>query len=123
MEFINLIKLDKNVKKIYQYIVELMTTKGLYDSSLDIQIFNVATLIYQYNKLVNAFVEEGAIVSNDVRGGGQSKKKNPLLADMVAVSESLRKNLKELGLSLDAKVTAVQDTDPLNKLINEMNNI
>ena len=116
MDFISL-------KKIYTYLVELMEIKGIYDSSLDIQIFNVSAQIYQYSKLVNSFVEEAAIVQQDVRGGGTSKKKNPLLADLVALSESLRKNLKELGLSLDSKVTAVQDNDPLSKMIDAMNKI
>lgn len=123
MDFISLIRLDKNIKRIYTYMVELMETKGIYDSSLDIQIFNVSAQIYQYSKLVNSFVEETAIVQQDVRGGGTSRKKNPLLADLVALSESLRKNLKELGLSLDSKVTAVQDNDPLSKMIDAMNNI
>lgn len=123
MDFISLIKLDKNIKKIYTYLVELMEIKGIYDSSLDIQIFNVAAQIYQYSKLVNSFVEESAIIQQDVRGGGTSKKKNPLLADLVSLSESLRKNLKELGLSLDSKVTAVQDNDPLSKMIDAMNKI
>ena len=123
MDFINIIKIDKNVKKIYTYVVELMTKKGLYDNSLDIQIFNVSTLIFQYNKLISAFVDEGAIVENDVRGGGYAKKKNPLLADLVNLSEALRKNLKELGLSLDSKVTAVQDNDPMAKLMNAIGDI
>ena len=123
MDFINIIKIDKNVKKIYTYVVELMTKKGLYDNSLDIQIFNVSTLIFQYNKLISAFVDEGAIVENDVRGGGYAKKKNPLLADLVNLSEALRKNLKELGLSLDSKVTAVQDNDPMSKLMTAISDI
>ena len=104
-------------------MTELLTEKGLYDSSLDIQIFNVACLLFQYNKLVNTFVTESTIVEQSVRGGGVSKKKNPILNELVNCSESLRKNLKELGLSLDAKVTAVADTDPLSNLINDMNNI
>ena len=105
------------------YLTELLTEKGLYDSSLDIQIFNVACLLFQYNKLVNTFVTESTIVEQSVRGGGVSKKKNPILNELVNCSESLRKNLKELGLSLDAKVTAVADTDPLSNLISAMNNI
>lgn len=124
MEFISLIKLDRNIKKIYVYLVDLLKEKGLYDTSLDIMIFNIAAQIYQYNKLLNSFVESDSIIANAVRGKeGHSYKKNPLLADLVNLSESLRKNLREIGLTLESKVTAVQDTDPLSNLISAMNNI
>lgn len=123
MNLLNILKIDKNIRKLINYLTELLTEKGLYDSSLDIQIFNVACLLFQYNKLVNTFVTESTIVEQSVRGGGVSKKKNPILNELVNSSESLRKNLKELGLSLDAKVTAVADTDPLSNLISAMNNI
>lgn len=123
MNLLNILKIDKNIKKLINYLTELLTEKGLYDSSLDIQIFNVACLLFQYNKLVNTFVTESTIVEQSVRGGGTSRKKNPILNELVNCSESLRKNLKELGLSLDAKVTAMQDNDPLSNLINDMNNI
>lgn len=123
MNLLNILKIDKNIRKLINYLTELLTEKGLYDSSLDIQIFNVACLLFQYNKLVNTFVTESTIIEQDVRGGGTSRKKNPILNELVNCSESLRKNLKELGLSLDAKVTAVADTDPLSNLISAMNNI
>jgi hypothetical protein len=123
MNLLNILKIDKNIRKLITYLTELLTEKGLYDSSLDIQIFNVACLLFQYNKLVNTFVTESTIIEQDVRGGGTSRKKNPILNELVNCSESLRKNLKELGLSLDAKVTAVADTDPLSNLISAMNNI
>lgn len=124
MNLLNVLKIDKNIRKLITYLTELLTEKGLYDSSLDIQIFNVACLLFQYNKLVNTFVNSETIVANAVRGQQErSYKKNPILNELVNCSESLRKNLKELGLSLDAKVTAMQDTDPLSNLISAMNNI
>ena len=120
---ISILSVPKPIKKIVNYLTEILKEKQLYDTSLDVQIFNVSSQIYQYNKLMNSFVDEDAIIDNDVRGGGTSRKKNPLLQDLVSISESLRKNLKELGLSLDAKVSAAGDNNPLNNLIQKMNEI
>ena len=69
MNLLNILKIDKNIRKLITYLTELLTEKGLYDSSLDIQIFNVACLLFQYNKLVNTFVTESTIIEQDVRGG------------------------------------------------------
>lgn len=120
---ISILSVPKPIKKIVNYLTEILKEKQIYDTSLDVQIFNVSSQIYQYNKLMNSFVDEDAIIDNDVRGGGTSRKKNPLLQDLVSISESLRKNLKELGLSLDAKVSAAGDNNPLNNLIQKMNDI
>ena len=38
MELIKLINLDKKIKKIYDYLVDILKQKGLYDNSLDVQI-------------------------------------------------------------------------------------
>ena len=49
--------------------------------------------------------------------------RNPITADLVNLSESLRKNLKELGLSLNSEIKGMNTTDPLSNLINELQNI
>lgn len=123
MNLVDIIKVDKRIKKMYQYLVDLMTEKGLYDNSLDFQILNTTGLIIQYEKLITALLSEDVFVINSVGGGGTAKKKNPILSDMVNCSESLRKNLKELGLSLDSKVSGISDNDPLSQLMNKMNNL
>lgn len=122
MSLIDIIKVNKRVKLFYQYLVDLLTEKGLYDSSLDLQILNLAGQIIQYEKLINCLVNEGATIVNNGRDG-QVTKKNPILNDLNNTSDGLRKNLKELGLSLDSKIGAVGDNDPLSQLMNKMNNV
>lgn len=119
----NVLKVNKDVKKISNYIVSILKEKGLYDDSLDIQIFSSACQVYQLNKLMNAYIESTAIIENSVRGGGSSYKKNPLINDLTNVSESLRKNLKALGITYDAKVMGVTDNDPLKNMIDNINSI
>ena len=42
MELIKLINLDTKIKKIYNYLVELLKQKGLFDNSLEVQVLNVS---------------------------------------------------------------------------------
>ena len=73
---------------------------------------------------MNAYIESDSIIANGVRGTDNlAYRKNPLLNDMTNVSESLRKNLKSLGLNFDATVKGVDDKNPLANMINEMNAI
>ena len=123
MDLIKLINLDTKIKKIYNYLVELLKQKGLFDNSLEVQVLNVSCQIYQYQKLINAFVGTESVVEPTKTEKGYKYQRNPLTTDLINLSESLRKNLRELGLSLESKVTGVSNTDPLSNLINEMNNI
>ncbi len=121
MELIKLINLDKKIKKIYDYLVEILKQKGLYDNSLDVQILNVSSQIFQFQKLTNALVQMDI---TPVRTENSYKyQRNPITADLVNLSESLRKNLKELGLSLNSEIKGMNTTDPLSNLINELQNI
>lgn len=121
MELIKLINLDKKIKKIYEYLVEILRQKGLYDNSLDVQILNVSSQIFQFQKLTNALVQMDV---TPVRTENSYKyQRNPITSDLVNLSESLRKNLKELGLSLNSDIKGMATNDPLANLINEMNNI
>lgn len=121
MELIKLINLDKKIKKIYDYLVDILKQKGLYDNSLDVQILNVSSQIFQFQKLTNALV---LMDITPVRTENSYKyQRNPITADLVNLSESLRKNLKELGLSLNSEIKGMNTTDPLSNLINELQNI
>ena len=94
MELIKLINLDKKIKKIYDYLVDILKQKGLYDNSLDVQILNVSSQIFQFQKLTNALVQMDI---TPVRTENSYKyQRNPITADLVNLSESLRKNLKEI---------------------------
>ncbi len=123
MELIKLINLDAKIKKIYNYLVELLKQKGLFDNSLEVQVLNVSCQIYQYQRLINAFVGTDSVIEPTKTEKGYKYQRNPITTDLINLSESLRKNLRELGLSLESKVTGVSNTDPLSNLINEMNNI
>ena len=123
MELIKLINLDTKIKKIYNYLVELLKQKGLFDNSLEVQVLNVSCQIYQYQRLINAFVGTDGVIEPTKTEKGYKYQRNPITTDLINLSESLRKNLRELGLSLESKVTGVSNTDPLSNLINEMNNI
>lgn len=123
MDLIKLINLDNKIKKIYNYLVDLLKQKGLFDNSLEVQILNVSCQIYQYQKLINAFVGTDSVIEPTKTEKGYKYSRNPLTTDLINLSESLRKNLRELGLSLESKVTGMSNTDPLSNLINEMNNI
>ena len=123
MDLIKLINLDNKIKKIYNYLVDLLKQKGVFDNSLEVQILNVSCQIYQYQKLINAFVGTDSVIEPTKTEKGYKYSRNPLTTDLINLSESLRKNLRELGLSLESKVTGMSNTDPLSNLINEMNNI
>lgn len=123
MELIKLINLDSKIKKIYNYLVELLKSKGLFDNSLEVQVLNVSCQIFQYQKLINAFTQTDSVVDQVKTEKGYKYQRNPLTTDLINLSESLRKNLRELGLSLESKVTGMSSTDPLSNLIEEMNNI
>jgi len=123
MDLIKLINLDTKIKKIYNYLVELLKQKGLFDNSLEVQVLNVSCQIYQYQKLINAFVGTESVVEPTKTEKGYKYQRNPLTTDLINLSESLRKNLRELGLTLESKVTGMSNTDPLSNLIESMNNI
>lgn len=123
MDLIKLINLDTKIKKIYNYLVDLLKQKGLFDNSLEVQVLNVSCQIYQYQKLINAFVGTESVVEPTKTEKGYKYQRNPLTTDLINLSESLRKNLRELGLSLESKVTGMSNTDPLSNLIESMNNI
>ena len=69
MDLIKLINLDTKIKKIYNYLVELLKQKGLFDNSLEVQVLNVSCQIYQYQKLINAFVNNFMIAANREKSG------------------------------------------------------
>ena len=123
MDLIKLINLDTKIKKIYNYLVDLLKQKGLFDNSLEVQVLNVSCQIYQYQKLINAFVGTESVVEPTKTEKGYKYQRNPLTTDLINLSESLRKNLRELGLSLESKVTGMSNTDPLSNLINELQQV
>lgn len=123
MELIKLVNLDNKIKKIYNYLVDLLKQKGLFDNSLEVQVLNVSCQIYQYQKLINAFVQTDSVTEQIKTEKGYKYQRNPITTDLINLSESLRKNLRELGLSLESKVTGMSNTDPLTNLINELQNV
>ena len=123
MELIKLINLDTKIKKIYNYLVDLLKQKGLFDNSLEVQVLNVSCQIYQYQRLINAFVDTNSVVEPTKTEKGYKYQRNPITTDLINLSESLRKNLRELGLSLESKVTGMSNNDPLSNLINELQSV
>mgnify|MGYP003294496191 CR=1 FL=1 len=67
-------------------------------------------------------MEYGTVIPFD-KENSYKYQRNPITADLVNLSESLRKNLKELGLSLNSEIKGMNTTDPLSNLINELQNI
>lgn len=125
MNFLSVINLPKEVKKVVKYLQELLEEKGLYDTSLDLQVMNVACQIVQYNKIITDFLGSTSIVMNPVTrtNGQEAAKKNPLLADSVNLSNSIRQNLKAIGLTLGDKASGMTKNNPLGSLINKLNEI
>ena len=125
MNFLSVINLPKETKKVVKYLQDLLEEKGLYDSSLDLQIMNVACQICQYNKVITDFLASTSIVMNPVTrtNGQEAAKKNPLLADSVNLSNSIRQNLKALGLTLGEKASGLTKNNPLGSLISKLNEI
>ena len=123
MELIKLVNLDNKIKKIYNYLVDLLKQKGLFDNSLEVQVLNVSCQIYQYQKLINAFVQTDSVTEQIKTEKGYKYQRNPITTDLINLSESLRKNLRVVGLSLESKVTGMSNTDPLTNLINELQNV
>jgi hypothetical protein len=126
MNIFSIMQLPKEIENTINYLQQLLEEKGLYDSSLDFQIMNVASQIVQYNKIITDFLSSTSIVKNPVRGQVDLyQRKNPLLADSINLSNSIRQNLKALGLVLDEKANAnlVSKSNPLGNLINKLNDI
>jgi hypothetical protein len=126
MNIFSIMQLPKEIENTINYLQQLLEEKGLYDSSLDFQIMNVASQIVQYNKIITDFLASTSIVKNPVRGQVDLyQRKNPLLADSINLSNSIRQNLKALGLVLDEKANAnlVSKSNPLGNLINKLNDI
>ena len=124
MDFLSIIQLPDPVKDTIKYLQELLDEKGLYDNSLDFQIMNVSIQIVQLNKIITEFLSSSAIMSNAVRGQQEpSFRKNPVLADSINLSNSIRQNLKALGLTLSDKASGMTKNNPLGSLINKLNDI
>lgn len=124
MDFLSIIQLPENVKDTIKYLQELLDEKGLYDNSLDFQIMNVSIQIVQLNKIITEFLSSSAIMTNAVRGQQEpSFRKNPVLADSINLSNSIRQNLKALGLTLSEKANPMGKSNPLGNLINKLNDI
>lgn len=126
MDIFSIMQLPDEVKNTIKYLQTLLEEKGLYDSSLDFQLMNVGSQIVQYQKIITDFLNSTSIVKNPVRGQVDLyQRKNPLLADSINLSNSIRQNLKALGLVLDEKANAnlVSKSNPLGNLINKLNEI
>ena len=126
MDIFSIMQLPDEVKNTIKYLQTLLEEKGLYDSSLDFQLMNVGSQIVQYQKIITDFLNSTSIVKNPVRGQVDLyQRKNPLLADSINLSKSIRQNLKALGLVLDEKANAnlVSKSNPLGNLINKLNDI
>lgn len=124
MNILSIMQLPKEIENTIQYLQKLLEEKGLYDSSLDFQIMNVASQIVQYNKIITDFLASTSIIQNPVRGQVDLyQRKNPLLADSINLSNSIRQNLKALGLTLGEKTSGVTKNNPLGNLINKLNSM
>ena len=126
MDIFSIMQLPDEVKNTIKYLQTLLEEKGLYDSSLDFQLMNIGSQIVQYQKIITDFLNSTSIVKNPVRGQVDLyQRKNPLLADSINLSNSIRQNLKALGLVLDEKANAnlVSKSNPLGNLINKLNEI
>lgn len=116
---LSVLSLPEDIKKVFSYLQSLLEEKGLYDSSLDLQIMNLSSQIIQYNKVIAAFISGPTTF---VKGQDEIRK-NPLMTDSVLLSNSIRNNLKSLGLTLGEKVSGVTKNNPLGNLINKLNEI
>ena len=85
MELIKLINLDTKIKKIYNYLVDLLKQKGLFDNSLEVQILNVSCQIYQYQRLINAFVDTNSVVEPTKTEKGYKYQRNPITTDLILI--------------------------------------
>jgi hypothetical protein len=83
-----------------------MEKQRMYVDLIDFQLFNVATQLYIYNDLVKKFM-------------GNSKVK-PKPTDLTSSGESLRRSLRELGLTNSGKEFDIQMNDPLGELVSAM---
>ena len=110
---ITTLKVDKDIKKVYRYVKDLLDDKGLYDPSLDFSIFTVSGLIFQFTQLVNAM----ARASRDEDKAGR----DVYNANFISLSSEIRKSLTALGLNVDSKVKGVNDKDPMSVLMDKMN--
>ena len=78
----------------------------MYVDLIDFQLFNVATQLYIYNDLVKKFMSNSKV--------------KPKPTDLTSSGESLRRSLRELGLTNNGREFEVQMNDPLSDMINKM---
>lgn len=78
----------------------------MYVDLIDFQLFNVATQLYIYNDLVKKFMSNSKV--------------KPKPTDLTSSGESLRRSLRELGLTNSGKEFDIQMNDPLSDMLNKM---
>lgn len=91
---------------ICNQIRERMKAQRIYSELIDYQIFNVAIQLHLYSDLIKRLI----------RGG----KNKPATRELTTSGESLRRSLRELGLTNSGKEFDIQMNDPLTDLVNSM---
>ena len=83
-----------------------MKAQRIYSELIDYQIFNVAIQLHLYSDLIKRLI----------RGG----KNKPATRELTTSGESLRRSLRELGLTNSGKEFDIQMNDPLTDLCSAM---
>ena len=98
------------IYKICVYIKGLLEKTGRYTEELELQIYNAAVQEYLYNRMITNMIKQNEPVPS---------------RNLVTCSESLRRALQALGLTImDKKSAVTRDTsgkNPLSEFLNAMN--
>lgn len=99
------------IYKICVYIKGLLEKTGRYTEELELQIYNAAVQEYLYNRMITNMIRQNEPVPS---------------RNLVTCSESLRRALQALGLTImDKKSAVTRETsgkNPLSEFLNAMNN-
>lgn len=104
------VEIPLEIHKICMEIEEALKSQGKYTKPLDFQIMNTAVQIYLYARLVRNLVEDNSYVHT---------------RELTTSSESLRRALQYVGLTIDAKKGALNAEDSIenNPLANFLDNM
>lgn len=100
------LKIPADIYEICEQLKSRMEKQRMYVDLIDFQLFNVATQLYIYNDLVKKFMSNSKI--------------KPKPTDLTSSGESLRRSLRELGLTNSGKEFDIQMNDPLGELVSAM---
>ena len=100
------LKIPADIYEICEQLKSRMEKQRMYVDLIDFQLFNVATQLYIYNDLVKKFMSNSKV--------------KPKPTDLTSSGESLRRSLRELGLTNNGREFEVQMNDPLSDMLNKM---